>query len=79
MAQKVALTTIDNPYSPFTDFVQWHLFDVEKGYNTAQYLARMAKTSDELSDAENALEIERAIDRIVSIDPLNIYIKVKEK
>ena len=79
MAQIVALTTIDNPYIPFTDFVQWHLFDVEKCYKTAPQLARMDLRSDELSDADNALEIERAIDRIVSIDPLNIYIKVKEK
>ena len=38
---------------------------------------RMAYTSDQLTDAENAYEIEQAIDQIVANDPLNIYKKLK--
>ena len=71
------LTTFDNPYDPFDDFTSWLLFDNEKGYNTCNYLARIAKTSDELSDQENNKEIERAIDEIIYYDPFNMYKKVK--
>lgn len=77
--RKVALTTVDNPYSPFTQFNQWFFFDVEKGYNTCSYLARIAKTSDSLSDEENEAEIERAIDEIIKFDFRNIYKKVTQQ
>lgn len=76
---KVALTTIDNPFSPFTDFTNWFLFDVGKGYNSCSYLARIAKTSDQFSDAENEEEIENAIDEIIKYDFMNIYKKVKNE
>ena len=51
--------------------------DAEKGYNTVDYLGRIAKTSDELSDEANDEEAERAIDEIVAKDPFNMYKKVK--
>lgn len=70
------LTTFDNPYDPFEQFNSWFLFDTEKGYNTCGYLARIAKTSDQLSDEENELEIERAIDEIIKLDFMNVYKKV---
>jgi hypothetical protein len=73
----VALSTVDNPYNPFSQFSQWFLFDVEMGYNSCAYLDRIAKTSNNLTDEENAEEIERAIDDIIKYDPLNLYIKVK--
>src|SRR5512135_2602763 len=71
------LTTLDNPYSPFTQFDEWYEFDTEKGYDTCNYLARVAKTSDDLSDEDEALAIEQAIDEIVKLNVLGIYIKVK--
>ena len=74
---KVALTTFDNPYDPFTQFQNWFLYDVEKGYNSCAYLARIARTSEEFSDDENDQEIERAIDEIIKYDFLNIYKKVR--
>jgi hypothetical protein len=76
---KVALTTFDNPYNPFENFNEWFLFDVEKGYNSCEYLGRIAHTSDQLSDYENDEEVERAIDEIVMLDPFNIYKKVKNE
>lgn len=77
--RRCALTTIDNPFDPFEQFDQWFLFDVEKGYNACAYLARIAKTSEQLSEPEYNDEIERAIDEIVSLDFMNIYKKaVKE-
>ena len=72
------LSTIDNPFNPFNQFDSWYQFDLDKGYDSCSYLARIALTSDQLSDEENSREIERAIDEIVKYDPLNIYVKVKE-
>lgn len=73
------LTTIDNPFDPFTQFEQWFLFDVEKGYNSCSYLARIAKTSDQFTENENDKEIERAIDEIIKYDFMNIYKKVTKE
>lgn len=71
------LTTFDNPYDPFEQFQSWFLFDVEKGYNTCAYLGRIARTSEQLSDEENNIIIEDAIDDIIKYDFMNIYKKVK--
>lgn len=76
MENVYALTTLDNPYDPFDQFNQWFMFDTEKGYNSCSYLARIAKTSDEMSEQEYNHEVERAIDEIITINPLGIYRKV---
>lgn len=76
MKRKVYLTTFDNPFNPFEDFNSWFLFDIEKGYNSCDYLARVARTSDALTEQENDEEIERAIDEIIKYDFQNIYKKV---
>ena len=74
----VMLSTIDNPYDPFDNFSSWYMFDVESGYNSCAYLARIAKTSEQFTDTENDEEIERAIDEIIQYDFRNIYVKVKK-
>ena len=79
MTRRCAITTFDNPYDPFKQFEQWFLFDVEKGYNTCDYLGRIARTSEQLSQEENDLETERAIDEIIKLDFMNKYKKVYEK
>lgn len=71
---RVGLTTVDNPYDPFEQFTSWFLFDEEKGYHSTSYLGRIARTSDELSDEENNLEVERAIDEIIKYDFRNCLI-----
>lgn len=71
-----ALTTYDNPYDPFKEFDKWFLFDIVGGYNSCGYLARIARTSEQLTEAENLNEIERAIDEIVLLNPI-LYKKVK--
>ena len=76
MAKKVFLTTVDNPYDPDTQFTSWYLYDRQKGYDSCDYLARIARTSNQLSDEEYVDEIERAIDEIVHYDFLDIYKKV---
>lgn len=76
MARECMLTTFDNPYDPFEQFTSWYLFDIEKGYNSSSYLARIARLSNSLSQKEEDDEIERAIDEIIKYDDLNIYKKV---
>lgn len=71
------LTTFDNPYDPFEQFTLWLLFDNENNYNTCGKIARIAKISDDMTDEEEAIETERAIDEIIKYDFLNIYKKVR--
>lgn len=73
------LTTIDNPFDPFTQFDEWQAYDEAKGYYTCAYLARIALSSDELSDADEELAIEEAIDEIIKLNILGIYKKVYKK
>lgn len=69
------LTTVDNPYNPATEFNEWYAWDQAAGYNTLSYLGRIAKTSDELSDADQSLAYEQAIDEIIAENG-NFYKKV---
>lgn len=73
------LTTIDNPFDPFEQFTSWLMFDKEKGYNTAEYLARIVKRKEDMTQKEECEEVERAIDEIIAINPVHIYKKVKRK
>lgn len=76
MKTETMLTTFDNPFDPFDEFVPWFLFDVEKGYYTCNKLARIARSSEDFSTIEDKEETERAIDEIINYDFLNIYKKV---
>lgn len=78
MANNCMLTTFDNPFDPFEQFTSWFMFDVEKGYNSCAYLARIAKLTDDMSDQEISDEINRAIDDIIKYDFMNIYKKVEK-
>jgi hypothetical protein len=75
MVKECALTTFDNPFDPFEQFTSWFLFDIEKGYYSCSYLARIANLSDEMTQKERDSEIERAIDEIIKYDFLKIYEK----
>jgi hypothetical protein len=70
------LTTVDNPYSPFTQFDEWLQFDQSSGYYTTQYLARLTLSSVELSDTDQSNAIEYAIDEIVLENVNGVYRKV---
>lgn len=75
MSKECMLTTIDNPFDPFEQFTSWLMFDIEKGYNSCSYLARIVNLSDDMTQKEMDEEIDRAIDEIVTLNPLGIYIK----
>ena len=76
METEVMLTTFDNPFDPFDEFVPWFMYDESKGYSTCSRLARIARSSDDFSTIEEKRETERAIDEIIDNDFLNIYTKV---
>lgn len=67
------LTTRDNPYDPWRQWDEWLAFDIEKGYGTCEYLARVAITSPDMTDEENSNEISRAIDEIIGYDVVGLY------
>lgn len=69
------LTTIDNPYSPFTQFTQWYNYDTTVAkHGTCAYLARMC---DAVKEHEKKITDEQiteiAIKNIISNDYNNIY------
>jgi hypothetical protein len=70
------LTTVDNPFDPFTDWDAWYAFDVAHGYDTPGFLARIINTSDGLSEADQAQALEDAIDEIVRENVRGVYKKV---
>lgn len=61
----VMLTTIDNPYNPFTQFDRWYVFDCQMGYDTCAILARISRNSDELSEADQEIAIEEAVNEML--------------
>ena len=79
MTEESMLSTIDNPYDPFTQYDDWYGYDESKGYHTCAYLARVTNTSNELSDADYYAAIDEAIDEILKYDLLGIYIRVYRK
>jgi len=70
------LTTVDNPYNPFTENDEWTAWDMAMGYHTNSYLARIVRLSNSLSEADQEAEIERAIEEVVQENVLGIYKKV---
>jgi hypothetical protein len=70
------LTTVDNPFSPLTEYDKWYAFDEAQGYHTPSLLARIALTSDALSDADQELAIDEAIATIISEIGSGFYVKV---
>lgn len=74
----VMLTTVDNPFDPITQFDDWYEYDESKGYCTSGYVARITKTSDDLSKNDQDLAIQAAIDEIISMNPDGFYKKVTD-
>lgn len=72
------LTTVDNPYNPFTQWDLWYQYDRQAGYNTPSLLARVVRTSDELTDDEQSLAIEQAISEIVEVNASGVHRKISE-
>lgn len=72
-----AISTFDNPFDPFEDFISWDLYDKEKGYYSNQKVARLVNFTDDMTEQEMNEENERAIDRLIALDFTNTFKKVR--
>lgn len=73
ISDEVLLTTIDNPFNPFTDYDEWLNYDLQMGYYTNAYVDRIANVSDELSDSDYDSVVEEAMKEICELNVLGIY------
>lgn len=73
------ITTVDNPYNPFNEYDKWDSWDRSRGYCSSAYLARVVVTSEDLSEADQMLDIERGIDDILEYDEVGVYKKVSQE
>jgi len=73
---RVMLTTVDNPWNPFTHFNEWFQFDCDNDYGTCEFVSLFLRTSEQLSPRENFDESLRVFDDIIKNDPRKIYRKV---
>lgn len=70
------LTTVDNPFDPFTRFDEWLAYDTRLGYNTPSLLGRLTINSSNLSEPDQARAIQVAIDEIVNENVSGMFRKV---
>lgn len=70
------LTTIDNPWNPFTHPNDWLNHDIAYGYNTNQKIAYFADTSSKMDDEMYEYELQNAMQQVIDNDILGLYIKV---
>jgi hypothetical protein len=77
--QKISmLTTVNNPFNPFTEWEKWYQFDIDSGDNCCEYLARVAHIVPSMSEEEEKEAIDLAIETIIEQDPTNMYKRVIE-
>lgn len=75
---KLLITTLDNPFNPFTEREAWLSFDTENGYFTDSLLARIALTSNELSEEDYSEAINDAVKTIFRLNFTGNYKIVSE-
>ena len=73
------LSTVDNPYDPFDQWDEWFAWDQAEGYNSTALLARIVRTSEELSEADQMYDVKKGIEFIVRHDPLHVYIMISKE
>ena len=72
------LSLATNPYDPFVDYDAWKKFDTREGYDTDGFLARLISTSDALSEPDQDMAVEQAIESVLSnIHFSGLYKKVE--
>lgn len=83
MITEYKLTTVDNPYDPFTQFDEWLSYDIQCGYYTCSYLDRIINLHtnkfEQLTENEQIEVVNDSIDEIVRINSLGIYKKFSKE
>ena len=74
--EEFMLSTIDNPYNPFDHYDEWLVYDETHGYYSNSLLGRIVVSSDELSEADQDLDVERAITEIIQENASGVHVKV---
>jgi uncharacterized protein with von Willebrand factor type A (vWA) domain len=72
------LTTVDNPFDPFTMFDEWYAYDTQMGYHTMSFLDRISNLSSDLSDRDQARAFQEAIDEVVEENVSGMWKKVSK-
>lgn len=75
--REVWLTTLDNPFDPFTNFENWNRFDEDHGYFTLSKICRVKNGDDELDDEREQEYLEEAIDTLLSFNLYGNWRKVE--
>ena len=70
------LSTVDNPYDPFTQWDEWLAYDYAKGHHTCEYLARISANSTDLSESSQQYYDNLAMKEIINNDPIGLYMIV---
>ena len=70
----IMLTTIDNPYNPFTQWDEWLKFDRDQGYYTNEYLASTVPDDDSLSFDQTLQAFEEAMRYIADTNPTGLWV-----
>ena len=73
------LTSIDNPFDPFSQYDEWKDFDSRLGYYSEELVARVLVTSDEFPDSRQQSDYEEAIDTVLEYDVLKVFKKVSKQ
>lgn len=73
------LTTVDNPFDPFTRWKDWLNYDISHDNGCCEIVGRLAATCPDSSPASNQHEYECAIDNFVNSDATGFYKKVTKE
>ena len=73
MATIPYLTTLDNPFNPRDEFMDWLRFDKRMGYNTTELMDRHMYTSPHLSPADQEDSRRFAIEQVMENNIMGIH------
>lgn len=68
------VTTIDNPYSPFTQWEDWYAYDTQYNHNTCSLLAMFTFAAEEIDVMADWF----GMTELVRESPLGLHIMVTE-
>ena len=72
--KEVWITTVDNPFDPFTQWDRWLNFDEQNNYRTCERVANLAPCNFEnLTQKENSELVDQALVRLVEFYGPEVY------